>query len=238
MTGALAASLIANIIFLLSARYLYIEKKLLAAEPAHATFFREQNVAERASAQKLIVLFGDSRISQWSPTLSVDGYKIVNRGIAGETTAQMIQRFNADVLGLSPAAVVIEAGINDLVAAGLSAEEGDRVRAQTVEHLKSMVEQAKAANVRVILFTIMPPSEPNPLRRLVWSKRIPEHVARANRELSGLHDPPRVRLLDMANILQSAPGQWRPGMALDTLHFTPAAYRALNTATRTALVED
>jgi lysophospholipase L1-like esterase len=231
-------SLIANAFLLMSVRRLYIEKKLLAAESSHATFFQQQNLEDRASAQKLIVLFGDSRISQWRPTLSVDGYKVVNRGISGETTAQMIQRFDADVLQLQPAAVVIEAGINDLVAAGLSAEEGDSIRAHTVAHLTKMVKQAKAANVRVILFTIMPPSDPSLLRRLVWSNRIPEHVAHANRDLAGLHDPPRVRIVDMAQVLQSAPGKWRPGMSADTLHFTPAAYRALNTATRAALVED
>jgi hypothetical protein len=38
----------------------------------------------------------------------------VNRGIAGQTTDQMLVRFRQDVVALHPAAVVILAGLNDI----------------------------------------------------------------------------------------------------------------------------
>ena len=43
------------------------------------------------------------------------GKPFLNRGIAGQTTAQMLVRFHQDVVALKPKVVVIQAGMNDLL---------------------------------------------------------------------------------------------------------------------------
>ena len=42
------------------------------------------------------------------------GKPYLNRGIAGQTSAQMLVRFQQDVVALKPKVVVIQAGMNDL----------------------------------------------------------------------------------------------------------------------------
>jgi len=42
------------------------------------------------------------------------GKAYINRGISGQTTAQMLLRFRQDVINLRPAAVLILAGTNDI----------------------------------------------------------------------------------------------------------------------------
>ena len=56
----------------------------------------------------------------WQDTISRSraprpaGREYVNRGISGQTTAQMLLRFRQDVISLHPAVVVILAGTNDI----------------------------------------------------------------------------------------------------------------------------
>jgi lysophospholipase L1-like esterase len=227
----LVASLILNAIFALTARHYYIAAKLRSVEPTYADRFRGQDAQVRTrQGHQLIALFGDSRVANWHPMLSAEGHDIVNRGIGGETTAQMLYRFQSDVVALAPKFVIMQAGINDLVAAGLAPDMESRVYRNTVANIATMVAQAKSSGIRVVLLTIIPPATPGLLRRLVWSERIPDLVAEANRELALLQSPPLVEVVNTQNILQSPAGAWKPDVILDTLHLAPAGYVALNDA--------
>ena len=60
---------------------------------------------------------GDSITESWSnysPEFFSEHGFLINKGISGETTPQMLDRFEADVLSLKPEGVIILAGINDI----------------------------------------------------------------------------------------------------------------------------
>ncbi len=231
LLSALAASLIFSLLTGLAARHYYIEAKLRGVEPAFTHHFRQQNsTLSVAPGHQLVTLFGDSRIADWNPVPRAEGYAVVRRGIGGESTAQMLYRYQSDVLALRPKAVIIQAGINDLVAAGLDPEAEDRVFQNAVANLETMVTRARIAGIQVILLTIIPPSAPGIFRRLVWSDRIPLLVERTNRKLVPLHAPPWVHVIDTRRVLQTDLGDWKPDVNLDTLHLTPAGYAELNIA--------
>lgn len=228
---ALVASIIVNLILGFTVKHYYIATKLGGVEPTFAQHYWRQNLTVKTTkGHQLIVMFGDSRIAYWSPDLCVKGYDVVNRGITGETTTQMLYRFQSDVLALHPSALVIQAGINDLVAAGLAPSEEALIYQNTVFNLATMVDQAKSSGIHVILLTITPPASPGIIRRFVWSDRIATLVAEANRKLLLLHAPPMVHVIDTQQVLQTAPGVWKTNVILDTLHFTPAGYAELNYA--------
>lgn len=227
----LFASLACNLLLGIAVRHHYIQGKLKAAEPTFADHYHRQNPAVRAAeGHRLIVLFGDSRIAAWNPPPQVAGYDVVNRGIGGETTAQMLYRFHSDVVALRPEFVIMQAGINDLVAAGLAPEAGSRIPGNTLTNLAGMVNQAKAAGTKVILLTIIPPAAPGLLRRFVWSDRIPRLVTEVNKKLELLDAPPSVRVVDAGQVLQNESGEWKTGVVLDTLHLTSTGYAELNIA--------
>ncbi|MEP0262871.1 SGNH/GDSL hydrolase family protein [Dokdonia sp.] len=75
----------------------------------------------------------------------------VNRGISGQTTPQMLLRFRQDVINLTPSAVVILAGINDI-----AENTGPSTIEMIVNNIVSMAELAKANNIKVILCSILP----------------------------------------------------------------------------------
>ena len=103
-----------------------------------------------------VIFIGDSITWQWTrdgfhPVYFTEhGY--VNKGISGNTTVQMLARFQADVIALDPYCVVIEGGTNDI------AQRSDEA---ILSNLKQMVEQAQAAGISVVLGSV-PPSNSFP----------------------------------------------------------------------------
>ena len=97
-----------------------------------------------------VVFLGDDITDLWGPEFFA-GKAYVNRGIAGQTTAQMLVRFRQDVVLLKPKVVVIQAGTNDM--AGLT---GPATEGVIGENLASMVDIAKANGIRVVLASVTP----------------------------------------------------------------------------------
>jgi lysophospholipase L1-like esterase len=114
--------------------------------------FRTDNARVVAGERPRVVLMGDSITENWGmadPGFFTRG--IVNRGIGGQTSAQMLVRFRADVVALRPAAVHILAGTNDIAGNG-----GPTSPQDFRNNIQSMVELARANGIRVILGAIPP----------------------------------------------------------------------------------
>ena len=106
-----------------------------------------------APGETRVVFIGDEVTENWgagkAPFFAGTAY--LNRGVARQTTPQMLVRFRQDVIALQPGAVVISGGLNDL--AGIS---GPGTRGTIADNLMSMTELAKAHGIRVVLASITP----------------------------------------------------------------------------------
>jgi acyl-CoA thioesterase I len=69
--------------------------------------------------------------------------EVINRGINGNTTSDMLARFDRHVVKYNPTHVIIMGGINDV----LCHESFDRI----IWNLQAMIEEAGKNNIRVIL---------------------------------------------------------------------------------------
>lgn len=109
------------------------------------------------AATKRVVFFGDSITEGWGRTGSqtfFPGKPYVNRGIAGQTTAQMLLRLRQDVIDLKPAVVVILAGTNDI-----AGNTGPATLEMIQDNLASMAELARANGIQVVLASVLPASD-------------------------------------------------------------------------------
>ena len=103
-------------------------------------------------AENRVVFLGDQVTENWGgDSKFFPGKPYINRGIAGQTTPQMLVRFHQDVVSLKPKVVVIEGGTNDLAAV-----MGPMTEGTMAENFMSMVELAKANGIRVVLASITP----------------------------------------------------------------------------------
>jgi lysophospholipase L1-like esterase len=93
-----------------------------------------------------VVFLGDQVTELWGARF-FQGKPFLNRGIAGQTSAQMLVRFHQDVVAMKPQVVVIQAGMNDL----LVVTEG-----VMADNFMSMMDIAKANGIRVVLASVTP----------------------------------------------------------------------------------
>jgi lysophospholipase L1-like esterase len=131
----------------------------ILADWAGLTRYGSENTEIRppAPGENRVVFLGDDITEHWGAgggrgsAPFFPGKAYLNRGISGQTTPQMLVRFRQDVILLKPRVVVIQAGANDL--AGLM---GPATEGTMAENFTSMVELAKANNIRVILASVTP----------------------------------------------------------------------------------
>jgi len=98
-----------------------------------------------------VVFLGDEITELWGGAGFFPGKPYLNRGIAHQTSPQMLVRFRQDVIELKPKVVVIQAGTNDLAGYTGPATEG-----VIGENLMSMTELAKVNGIRVVLASVTP----------------------------------------------------------------------------------
>ncbi|MBN8885225.1 MAG: SGNH/GDSL hydrolase family protein [Rudaea sp.] len=119
--------------------------------------YREENgrLAAPKPGETRVVFMGDSITDFWG--LGDDhgtffpGKAYVNRGIRGQTTAQMLVRFRADVIALKPKVVVIHAGTNDI-----AGNTGPATQGMIEDNLASMSELAEANGIKVVIASVLP----------------------------------------------------------------------------------
>lgn len=206
---------------------------MLHGDIAELRVHAEANRALIASGDRRprVVLLGDSITFNWpaGSLPELGAVRMVNRGIPGQNTAQMLLRFEDDVAALGPAAVVILAGTNGLRMFEPAAGAQAAIR-QIARHITAMADVADARRIRVILCAIPPVGASG-----AGSTRDPAAIVAANQWLRSFAAARGYRFADYHEALVGAGGLIAPEHTSDGLHLTPAAYRKLQVRLRTAL---
>jgi len=192
----------------------------LAADWPQLNRYRADNakLTAPAPAESRIVFYGDSITDNWGRYIPVPffpGKPYINRGISGQTTAQMVVRFRQDVIDLAPTAVLILAGTNDLAGnTGLSSLQ------MIEDNLQSMSELAKAHNIRVILASVLPVSD-YPWRRGLHPA---DEVRTLNDWIRNYARTNGFVYLDYYSAMANAQGGLDPSLSPDGVHPNAAGY--------------
>lgn len=111
------------------------------------------NIPPRATGSERVVFFGDSITERWAddPARYFANHGYIGRGISGQTTTQMLVRFEQDVVGLDPTTVVVLAGTNDIAGnTGPISLEGIEA------NFRSMLRIARAHDITMVVASILP----------------------------------------------------------------------------------
>ena len=167
------------------------------------------------------VMTGDSTAMLFTPERMrrhLPGLEIVNRGMGGETTLLLRDRFTEDVLALKPRVIVLVIGGNDLI--------GGRCLPLALRYTREILDMIRATlpRTRVVLVGIPPTLtwKANTIS-LFYSRRLQETA----REFPG------VVYQDLWNVLGrkdfpalSSLYHFYPRKKLDKIHFNEKGYRA------------
>ncbi len=184
--------------------------------------YRDANakLAPPAPNEKRVVFYGNSITDGWAqhfPTM-FPGKPYIGRGIGGQTTPQMLVRFNQDVVALKPKVVVILAGTNDI-----AGNTGPSTIEMIEHNLRSMAEIAKAHGIRVVLSSVLPvydyPWKPGlePAPKIIALNAWMKDYAAKNGAV----------YLDYHSAMSDARGGMRDGLSSDGVHPTEAGYRVM-----------
>jgi lysophospholipase L1-like esterase len=197
--------------------------KTKLADWPQLTHYQEENAAllPPAPGERRVVFYGSSTTENWGRrygSVFFPGKPYVNRGISGQTTPQMLVRFQQDVVKLHPSVVVFLGGTNDV-----AGNTGPMTLEMTEDNIRSMVAIAQANGIKMILASQLP------VRDFPWNK--------------GTH--PEARLLalsawekdyaasnglgyiDYYSVLAGPDGDFRPGLAVDGVHPNAKGYELM-----------
>jgi hypothetical protein len=200
-----------------------------------------------AAESPLLVITGASYAADWKiPKLA--GYTVVNKGRGGDETKQVLARFEAEVLALKPAAVLIWGHINNYHRAPGGDLEAAKKSAWN-DHLE-MIKRARAQGVTVILATEVTLTEAvgfgNRLAAMIgrlrgkqgYSARINEPVRAVNAWLRDYARKEGLRVLDVEKLFDDGEGfRKREYTTDDGSHISPAGYAALTQYSQTVLAK-
>lgn len=175
-----------------------------------------------------IVCLGDSLTygfpygprTSWTTYLAeATGHEVINEGINGNTTGDMLRRFERSVLAHRPTHVVIMGGTNDVV----WRESHDRI----VWNLRTMVELAQANGIKPVLGLPIPIDDDEMEKRLA---RIREWITAYARENN-------LPVIDFYSAFLGADGRVIEAYFLDGAHPSREGYEAMARAIDVSVFE-
>jgi lysophospholipase L1-like esterase len=207
--------------------YLKKHAEDLARDYPDLCHFKSDNDALLKGAHPTVVFMGDSITAAWGvgdPSLFSGG--VVDRGISGQTSPQMVVRFYQDVVALHPRAVHIMAGTNDVAGnTGPSSPEDFK------NNIRAMVDLARANHIQVVLASILP------AERFPWRPDIQpvEQIRQLNQWLQQFAGQHHLIYADYYSALTTPSGAFRPELSNDGVHPNSDGYAAMRPIADAAL---
>lgn len=188
--------------------------------------FKADNAA-LAPGSTRIVFMGDSITEGWKDTaLFAPG--VVNRGISGQTTPQMLGRFYQDVIALRPRVVHIMAGTNNV-----AGNTGPSTPEDFKNDIRAMADLAKANGIAAVIASI-PPAD-----RFFWRQDIQPaaQIKSLNGWLRSFAAERGLVYADYYTAMTTPSGAMKPEYARDGVHPTLEGYGAMRKIAEAALQE-
>jgi lysophospholipase L1-like esterase len=210
-----------------------VEQPCAAYDPQHDDWaglchYQAENSTVHHAGPVRVVFLGDSITENWKtthPDFFTDGY--VDRGVSGQTTAQMLVRFRQDVIALKPQVVHILGGTYDFAGNGGPTSVG-----ALRNNIISMVELAEANDIRVVLGSV-PPAGAFPWRPAV-SDPAPQ-IVEFNHWLRRFAHERGLVYVDYHEVLADERDAMKQTFAADGVHPNSEAYAVMEPLARHAI---
>lgn len=191
-------------------------------------YSQNKNDQTNTENKKKVVFFGDSRIVGWTKP-DLEEWQFINRGVGGQTSAQVLLRFDQHVAILNPEIIVVQVGVNDLRMLPQSSKTREELLQDCQQNIAQIVDKAQEIGAKVILTTVFPLGEGNiPLKqRLFWPSinQIKQDINQVNEYIRTMEQ--EAIIFDAYKLLISQEEN-RSKYYRDLLHLNGQGYKFLN----------
>lgn len=194
--------------------------------------FQEDNkkVGLPKAHENRVVFMGNSITEGWSNSDKSfwEGKPYINRGISGQTTPQMLVRFQQDVIDLKPKVVVILAGINDI-----AGNTGQMTLEQTRDNIINMTRLAQANGIKVVISSVIPAYD------FPWRPGMEpaEKVVALNIMLKAYCDKNKIVYLDYHTAMKDNRNGLKKELGYDGVHPNQEGYKVMAPLAEKAIAE-
>jgi acetyl esterase/lipase/lysophospholipase L1-like esterase len=168
-----------------------------------------------------IVFLGNSITDAWPnvDSLFFAQNNFIGRGISAQTSAQLLLRFRQDVIDLHPKAVVIHIGTNDV-----AENTGPYDPLYTMSNIQSMVDLARANNIKAIICSVLPAT------KFEWNRALGDRsdmILDLNQRLKSYADQQQIAYIDYHGAMKNDKNGMDPDIAQDGVHPTLKGYKIM-----------
>lgn len=232
--SVLIASIALNIILFIAARHYYLLLNQTTLDPLGLEYFTGNlKPSDVNKSTTKLVFFGDSRAEAWAFSNEIKGFSVFNRGVSGQTSTQVLGRFEKQVLPLRPQIIIVQVGINDLKTIPLFPFRQTSIIANSKANIQEIVKRSRSLGAKVILTTIFPPGEIPLVRKPFWSSEIDRAITEVNAYIYSLQAPD-VIILDSYSLLNQ---NQKNKYYRDSLHLNSKGYEILNKELTKVLIQ-
>lgn len=209
----------------------------MAATPEEAKHMNNGN--------ECLVILGASYARAWDIN-ELMGCSVINRGVDGNQSFEMNERFDKDVITHNPQYVLLWGFINDIFRS--DPEKLDQTVSRIKDSYRDMVAKSRQHGIEPILATEVTIRGPGGLKNSIMSmlgrimgktsyqEYINGHVISTNSWLMEFASKEKLQIIDFKSILANAEGIRKAEYATeDGSHITAAAYQALTKEARKQL---
>ena len=205
------------------------DQEMLVLDFANFCRYSAENLRLPPATNHRVVMMGDSITEGWSrfdPTLFTND--VINRGISGQTTPQMLVRFRADVLDLHPKVVHFLLATNDI-----AGNTGPTTLKRIEDSVASMAELAHAEHVTVLLGSVLPASN------YPWRPALKpiDSITQLNAWLKNYAKANGFVYVDYYSAMQDGAYGMRKELTLDGVHPNAAGYEVMRNVLLPILAE-
>ncbi len=205
----------------------------------------DRKLANSISEEKKMVIIGASYVKGW-PIRDIGAFKVINKGVNGNQSFEMLARFREDVIANKPQMVVIWGFINDIF--GSKRENIQTTLEKIKENYQQMVKISNDHGVKAIItteITVRPPESWKEsmagfvgkiLGKESYQTYVNKHVVAMNDWIKEFAKENKLLLLDFQTVLSDTKGiRKKEFAAKDGSHISPEGYEALTLYTKNHL---
>ncbi len=167
-----------------------------------------------------IVFYGDSITEGYNVKEFYDEFRVVNSGISGNKTEDLINRIDNDLYNYNPSTVIIQIGTNDIRA---SIKDED-----IIKNLKSIINgiRKNRKNANILIESIYPINKN--MYEDDWNNASPDytnkHIIKINTEIKELCKKEHIKYIDIYSSLLDDNKNLKEVYSKDGLHLTDLGY--------------
>ena len=167
-----------------------------------------------------IVFFGDSITEGYNVKEFYDEYRVVNSGISGNTTKDLINRIDSDLYDYNPSVVIIQIGTNDI---------RERIKdEEIINNLKTIIKgiRKNRKNANILIESVYPLNRD--MDTEYWSDVNPDynnkHIIKLNKDIKKLCKIEHIKYIDIYSYLLDDNKNLKEVYSKEGLHLTDLGY--------------